>query len=305
MESVNYKKSGMVFDTQRFSVNDGPGIRTIIFLKGCPLKCAWCSNPESQRMNPELMYRSIACIGCLRCVEVCKYDAIGPKYERWVNRKKCVNCGECAVACPSGALLMKGRVMTVEEVIKEAKKDDSYYWNSGGGITLSGGEALMQPEFAKEIFKAAHAQGWNTAIETEGYAREEVIRDVIPHVDTVLLDIKANDTDIHKKWTAVDNHLIKENAKIIQELAHTIIRVPTIPGVNADKKEFTDIVKFVAGLGKVKELHILPYHRFGENKYNLLGKDYDLEGVQTLDEEYVEELKKIVEDHGLICKIGG
>lgn len=305
MESINYKKSGMVFDTQRFSVNDGPGIRTIIFLKGCPLRCAWCSNPESQRMNPELMYRSIACIHCLRCVEVCKHDAIGPKYEKWVNREKCVNCGECAIACPSGALLMKGRVMTVEEVIKEAKKDETYYWNSGGGITLSGGEALMQPEFAKELFRAAHAQGWNTAIETEGYAREEVIRDVIPHVDTVLLDIKANNTDIHKKWTAVDNHLIKENAKIIQELAHTIIRVPTIPGVNADKKEFTDIVKFVAGLGKVKELHILPYHRFGENKYNLLGQDYELDGVQTLDEEYVDELKKIVEDHGLICKIGG
>lgn len=305
MESINYKKTGIVFDTQRFSVNDGPGIRTIIFLKGCPLKCAWCSNPESQKMSAELMYRDLLCIHCGRCIEVCKYDAIGSKYESFVNREKCVNCGECALACPSSALVMKGKKMTVEEVIKEAKKDESYYWNSGGGITLSGGEALIQPEFAREIFKAAHAQGWTTALETEGYVKEEVIRDVIPHVDTVLLDIKANDPEIHKKWTAVDNKLIKENAKIIQEISHTIIRVPTIPGVNADKKEFTDIVKFVSSLGKVKELHILPYHRFGENKYKFLGKEYELDGVQTLDEKYIEELKEIVEKYGLICKIGG
>lgn len=305
MESINYKISGTVFDIQRFSVNDGPGIRTIIFLKGCPLRCAWCSNPESQKKEPDLMYRAGICIHCGRCVSVCKYDAIGPQYENFIDRDKCVKCGECALACPSGALTMKGKEMTVEEVIKIAKKDDSYYFNSGGGITLSGGEALTQPEFAKEIFKAAHAQGWNTAIETEGYVSENVLRDVLPHVDTILLDFKANDPKIHKKWTGVDNALIKNNAKIVQSLGHTIIRIPLIPGVNADKEEFTDMVEYIATLEKIKEVHILPYHRFGENKYNLLGRDYKLEGVQTLDEEYVEELKKLVESYGLICKIGG
>lgn len=305
MESVNYKASGTVFDTQRFSVNDGPGIRTIIFLKGCPLRCAWCSNPESQKMTPELMYRENLCIHCGKCTRVCQYDAIGPQYKYFVDREKCVNCGECALVCPTSALVMKGKTMTVEEVIKIAKKDESYYWNSGGGITLSGGEALTQPKFAKEIFKAAHAQGWNTALETEGYTTEDIIRDVIPHVDTVLLDIKAYHPDIHKKWTGVDNENIKKNAKIIQNLAHTIIRVPTIPGVNADKEEFTEIVKFVAGLENVNELHILPYHRYGEAKYKALGMEYPMDGVKTPDDEYIEELKKIVESYGLICKVGG
>lgn len=305
MSSIDYSKEGMVFDIQRYSINDGPGIRTIVFLKGCPLRCAWCSNPESQRRGQELMYRKILCIHCGICIKACKYGAISPENKDWIDREKCVMCGECANACPSSALVVKGQVMSVEEVINELKKDESFYMNSNGGITLSGGEALMQPEFAKELLKACKARGWHSAIETEGYAPKNVIKDVVPYVDLVLLDFKANNDEIHKKYTKVSNELIKKNAKIIQEITHTIIRIPVIPGVNASEEEFRDMVKFVKTLPNINEIHILPYHNLGESKYYLLGRDYELAKVKKLDEEYIEKLKGIVISNGFKCEIGG
>lgn len=305
MEAIDYSKEGMIFDIQRYSINDGPGIRTIVFLKGCPLRCVWCSNPESQMYEKELMYRKILCINCGNCVKVCKNGAIGPQNENWIDREKCVVCGECVNVCPASALVVKGKLMSVEEVISELKKDESYYLKSNGGITLSGGEALMQPEFTKELLKAAKSRGWHTTIETEGYVSENVIKDILRYVDLVLLDIKANNSEIHKKFTKVDNTLIKKNAKIIQEMTKTVIRIPLIPGVNSDIKEFTDIIKFVKTLENVNEIHILPYHNFGESKYYLLGRDYQLSKIKKLNEEYVDKLKNIVEEFGYKCEIGG
>lgn len=305
MESINYKEAGTVFDIQRYSINDGPGIRTIVFLKGCPLRCVWCSNPESQNKNPEIMFRPTACIHCGRCTDACPNGAIGPENPNWIDRDKCVVCGECVNVCPASALVLKGKTMTVEEVITILKKDESYYWNSDGGITLSGGEALLQKDFAKELFKAARAKGWHTALETEGYVSEDTLREVIPYVDLVLLDIKANDPLIHKKYTGVDNGLIKKNAKLIQEISETIIRVPVIPGVNDSIDEFRDIVSFVKTLPNIKELHILPYHNYGENKYYLLGREYELSELNKNSEEHIEKLKRIVEDNDLYCHIGG
>lgn len=305
MESINYKEKGIVFDIQRYSINDGPGIRTIVFLKGCPLRCVWCSNPESQQINTELMYRSTACIHCGRCVQTCNHQAIGPTNRNWIDRDRCVVCGECVNVCPASALVLKGKEMTVEEVVNELKKDESYYWNSNGGITLSGGEALLQKNFAKELLKASKAQGWNTAIETEGYISEDTLREVLPYSNQVLLDIKTYDTELHKKYTGVNNDLIKDNARIIQSITNTIIRVPVIPGVNDNINEFTNIVSFVKTLPNVSELHILPYHNYGENKYYLLGRDYILHGVKKSSEEHIEKLKEIVEKNGLSCHIGG
>lgn len=306
MNAVDYKQTGTVFDLQRFSINDGPGIRTIVFLKGCDLRCAWCSNPESQKYEPELLFRSVFCIHCLQCVDACNYDAIGPKYENWVDRKKCTNCGDCVMVCPSSALIIKGKSMTVEEVIKVAKKDDSYYRNSGGGLTLSGGEALLQPDFSRELLKAAHAQGWNTAMETEGYVDEEVIRDVIPHVDYVLFDIKSIDPKKHRAYTGVDNELILKNAVIVQEITNMIVRVPVIPNFNSKVEEIQAIAEFVATkLPNVKELHILPYHNYGESKYEALGRKYPLHGVKKFEPEVVKGLKDIVESYGLECHVGG
>ena len=305
METINYGAKGIVFDIQRFSIHDGPGIRTIIFLKGCPLRCKWCSNPESQKTKPELMYRSDQCIRCGSCFKVCKVGAIDLDKEYIVDRNKCTSCGECVLVCPSSALLMKGKTMTVEEVIKEARKDSIQYYRSDGGITLSGGEALVQYEFAREIFKACKAQGWHTAIETEGYANEEVIKDVIPYVDLVMLDIKSVDPKKHMEFTGVDNEIILKNARIIQEIANTVIRIPVIPEFNASKEEITDIIKFVKTLPNIKKVHLLPYHRYGENKYKLLNKEYELKNMKELSDDFKNELKKIVESYGLECQIGG
>ena len=195
--------------------------------------------------------------------------------------------------------------MTVEEVIKEVKKDDIQYYRSNGGVTLSGGEALTQPAFAKEIFKACKAKGWHTAIETEGFVNEDVIRDVVPYIDLVLLDIKSISSEPHKKFTGVDNEKIMKAAKLIQEITHTIIRVPVIPGFNANEEEITKIAQFAESLPNVRELHLLGYHNYGEGKYELLGREYELKGVPKLKDEELEKYKKIVESYGLECKIGG
>ncbi len=306
MQSIDYSKKGTVFDIQRFSINDGPGIRTIVFLKGCPLRCLWCSNPESQNPKPELMYRSIFCIHCGKCTEVCKHGAIGPMHEKFVDRSKCVACGDCVLACSTSALIMKGKRMTVEEVINEVKKDETYYWNSGGGITVSGGEALTQPKFVKELFKAARAQGWHTAIETEGYVSLEVIEDVVPFIDLVLLDIKHTNPEKHKKFTAVKNELILSNAKRIQEISETIVRVPVVKGFNDTVEEFTDIVNFVDNnMPNVKEIHVLPYHNYGESKYEMVGKVYELKGLETPPCELIDKFREIVEETGRSCHVGG
>ncbi len=305
MESVNYSAKGVVFDIQRYSIHDGPGIRTIIFLKGCPLRCKWCSNPESQEYKPDLLFRKGLCIGCGSCITACKAKAIDPKNKYWIDRTKCISCGECALVCPSGALSMKGKQMTVEEVIKEVKKDETQYYRSNGGVTLSGGEALTQPKFAKEIFKACKAKGWHTAIETEGFVNEDVIRDVVPYIDLVLLDIKSIDPNAHKKFTGVDNSIILKAARAIQEITHTIIRVPVIPGFNVNEDEIRRIAEFAGSLPNVKELHLLGYHNYGEGKYELLGREYELKGVSKLKDEELEKYKKIVESYGLECKIGG
>ncbi|WP_243343543.1 glycyl-radical enzyme activating protein [Anaerococcus sp. AGMB09787] len=305
MKVIDYSQKGIVFDIQKYSIHDGPGIRTIVFLKGCPLRCIWCSNPESQNTKPEIMFRKNLCIHCGKCVSICLNNAIGPQNKYWIDRKKCISCGECVNVCPSSALTLKGKEMTVEDVINEVKKDETYYRNSGGGITLSGGEALLQYKFAKELLKACHAKGWHTAVETEGYISKEVIMEVVPHIDLVLLDMKTYDTNLHYKYTKVHNEVIKENAKLIQSMTRTIIRIPVIPGVNDSVEEFSSIVKFVKTLDNVEQIHILPYHNYGENKYYLLGRDYLMKDTKKNKEEHLNNLKKIVEDNDLICQIGG
>lgn len=306
MESINYSAEGTVFDIQRYSIHDGPGIRTIVFLKGCPLRCKWCSNPESQQYYPEVIYRKLKCIGCMRCQGVCKVQAIDSANPYWIDRTKCTNCSECTLVCPTGALSMKGKKMTVEQVIKELRKDATQYYRSNGGITLSGGEALTQPAFAKEIFKACKAQGWHTAIETEGYYDQQIIRDVMPYIDLVLLDIKSLNPEKHKQYTAVDNAKILESAKLIQTIARTIVRVPTIPEFNATHEDIDRIASFVAKeMKNVTEIHLLPYHNYGQGKYELLGRPYELENTPKVPEELMNEFKAIVEGKGLTCVIGG
>lgn len=306
MESVDYSVQGTVFDIQRFSIHDGPGIRTIVFLKGCPLRCKWCSNPESQQYYPEVLYRKQLCIGCKACQAACPKQAIADNNPYWIDRTLCDNCAECTLVCPTSALSMKGKLMTVEEVVKELRKDATQYFRSNGGITLSGGEALTQPRFAKEIFKACKAQGWHTAIETEGYYDTKIVEEIMPYIDLVLLDIKSVNPEQHKKFTGVDNARIKEAAKVIQSIANTTVRVPTIPGFNASEEDIKGIAEFVKeNMPNVHEVHLLPYHNYGQGKYELLGREYELENTPKIPEEEMEMYKKIVEAKGLTCIIGG
>lgn len=304
-ESVNYAASGVVFDIQRFSIHDGPGIRTIVFLKGCPLSCRWCCNPESQEMKPTIMFKADACIHCGKCLGVCRYGALSPQNKGLVDRTKCVGCGECANICPTGALVLKGRRMTVEQLIRELKKDAITFRRSGGGITFSGGEPLLQHEFLVEMLKACKAQGWHTAMETTGYAPREVVETIFPWVDMVLLDIKAMDEKIHKKYTGVSNELILGNAILISNIAPTVIRIPTIPGVNATKEEFSAICRHAKAMRGVETIHLLPYHTYGENKYGLLGEEYPMRDAPSLTQDEIDDLKGIVEREGLLCAIGG
>lgn len=305
MDTIDYGAEGIVFNIQRFSIHDGPGVRTIVFLKGCPLSCKWCSNPESQSRHPVVMYDSSACLHCGRCMDACARGAINPSNPYWIDRDKCGNCGKCAAACPAGALVLKGRTMTVEEVVGEVKKDATVFRRSGGGITLSGGEPLMQARFSTEMLKAYHTYGWHTAVETTGYGTEDDIRMMFPHLDLVLLDIKSLNNEKHLKFTGVSNERIIKNAQLISSITNTVVRVPIIPGFNATEKDIVDICRFVKMLHNIHTLHLLPYHTYGENKYALLGKQYEIPDIKSPSEEEMLHLKEIVERESLQCIIGG
>jgi pyruvate formate lyase activating enzyme len=305
VDSINYSAAGLVFDIQRFSVHDGPGIRTIAFLKGCPLSCRWCCNPESQKLKPVITYQKARCIHCGRCMKACKQGAISPKNKYMIDRNLCIGCGECANVCPTGALELKGAKMTVQQVILEFKKDATNYRRSGGGITISGGEPLVQSDFTLELLKASKEQGWTTAIETTACAESKVIEKVFPYVDLALMDIKSMDPEVHKKFTGVSNELILKNAPRVAEITKMVVRVPVIPGVNAAKEDISAICRFVKTLRGVETIHLLPYHTYGENKYELLGREYLMKDVRPLNPEEIQALKAVVEGQGFKCVIGG
>ena len=260
----NYSNvTGRIFDIQKFSVHDGPGIRTIVFLKGCALRCRWCCNPESQKSEIQTMIQN--------------------------GKEKVV-----------------GRDVSVEEVMKTVKQDMPYYRRSGGGLTLSGGEMLCQSEFAYALLRTAKENAINTAVETTGFAKWETIEKLLPYIDTVLMDIKHTDSEKHKEFTTQPNELILENAKKIAENAKKlIIRVPVIPTFNDTEREIGDIAKFAASLKGVDEINLLPYHSFGRDKYEGLGRKYMMGDIPSPTDEHMQKLKSVAESYGLKCKIGG
>lgn len=296
---------GMLFDIQRFSVHDGPGIRTVVFLKGCPLRCLWCSNPESQAHSPELGFTFQNCIGCGQCFAVCPTGAI-QQGDRRIDREKCVVCGSCAEVCYARALTLIGKPWKVAEVITEVKKDVMFYRRSGGGVTVSGGEPLAQPEFLENLLRAFRSENIHSAIETSGYASEAVIKRVFPLADLILYDLKHMDSGKHREYTGVGNERILYNAQVAVGLGTpVIIRVPVIPGYNDSESNIAATALFAKELGGIRELHLLPYHRLGQSKYRKLDRKYPLEGVEPPPRYKVEQLAKIVESYGLKCSIGG
>lgn len=308
---INYNATAPVFNIQTYCIHDGPGIRDTVFVKGCPLRCLWCANPESNAASPELMTYSSKCTGCGRCVALCPQEAIsiGPyedKYIALTDRSRCVNCGACTGACPASAREIAGRPMTVREVIDQIKQDKLFFDGSGGGMTISGGEALAHPQFSANVFAAAHAEGIHTAIESTAFARREVVDLVFAHVDIALLDVKHMDSKAHERLTGVPNDCILDNIRhIYGELGvPVILRMPTVPGYNDSIENLHAVGRFAASLGGDVSVNLLPYHRLGESKSESLGRPRSL-GIEPPGSGDMEALKEIVAGHGVQVRIGG
>ncbi|HCP14964.1 MAG TPA: glycyl-radical enzyme activating protein [Peptococcaceae bacterium] len=288
---------GQVFNIQRFSTHDGPGIRTTVFLKGCPLTCFWCQNPESQSRQPALMFRKNACVACGRCIPVCPSGA-----NRIVDgvlvldRDLCGKCGACVSACPKQGRSLEGRDMTVEKVIAEVRKDYLMYSNSGGGMTVSGGDCEMQPEFTVALLETAHDEGIRTAVEITGAFPWETVKRITDHADFILYDIKQMDNEKHKEGTGVPNVLVLENAKKLAGANKKILfRLPLIPGFNDHIENIGATARFVRSLGlsPAKHLELLPYNNLGEEKYARLEFEREHPNYKRQPEDYIKELKAL------------
>ena len=301
-------KMATVFNTQRFSIHDGPGIRTVIFFKGCPLNCLWCANPESQRFGPELEVMPANCIGCGECQKVCPNGAIFfNETGIHVDRKKCQRCGLCARQCYSKTLKYVGKEMTVEEVFGEIMKDEVFYKNSGGGVTFSGGEPLAQGEFCLEVAKRC-GRRIHTAMETCGYGDPELAVALAKELDLIFFDVKHFDPQMHKKLTGVSNELILENLWSIQDTAREIrVRTPLIAGLNDDRENIRATAELCAELKAVKEWELLPFHNLGEHKYEAIGKPYDASQFKKPDTEHLDEMielaNTILKPVGKLCRV--
>ncbi len=267
--------NGVIFDIQRFSVYDGDGIRTNVFFKGCNLRCLWCHNPESQLMTPQLMFYKNSCVGCGKCAEIC----------RNTFTENCTACGRCVEVCAHGARKISGRTASAEEVVETVLRDKEYYITSGGGVTLSGGEPLLQPEFAREILRLCKENGVNTAIETAANVKWEAFERVLPFTDAVLCDIKAIDESTHRRLTGVSNALILENAeKLKKSGVKLLFRTPVIPGLNDTE------VKKIAEFAGDTPLELLAYHKTGCGKYDALGIEYSIPEIVPPEKEQMEAL---------------
>lgn len=276
--------SGIVTEIQRFSLHDGPGIRSTVFLKGCNLRCAWCHNPETLHPKPEVQYFPDKCLGCGWCLKACPHEAheITPQGHVFHRSEHCTACGNCTSGCYAQALVMVGRCMTADEVAAEVRRDRPFYQESGGGVTLSGGEPLCQPEFSRAILQQSKAEGLNTAMETNLAAPWHQLQKLLPWLDLVLLDLKHLQTEVHREWTGVPNERIIDNARRLGELQlPLIVRTPVVPGVNDDSQVIDGIAALIASFPNLLYYELLPYHPLGTGKYQSLEMSYRLAGVTT------------------------
>ena len=309
MEMIREKKRvpGIVFEIERFAIHDGPGIRTLVFMKGCSLRCKWCSNPESQKGSLQLGYNVKKCLRCGRCAEACEREALSlePDGVR-VDRSLCTLCGICSEVCSAQALVIFGREMSPEEVLEEVLKDEIFYRKSNGGVTFSGGDPFEQKQFLVETAKLCKERYLRTAVETCGSVPWESIEDALAYIDLFLYDLKEMDPERHRKFTGVANELVLKNYRRLAETGKQIIaRIPVIPGFNDRDENFNRVIHFLHEHTPGIQVSLLPYHRLGKTKYVRLGMKYQLDAVEPPPELRMTELAKKFTRAGFKVSIGG
>ncbi len=296
-----------IFKIERYSLHNGPGIRTTIFLKGCPLKCLWCSNPESQGSSNEIMYNPDLCLSeCNECVKVCPVGALQKDYSEKIalNRDICDVCRRCLEACPTQALSLIGMSMSAEEALSELCKDRQFYETSGGGMTISGGEPLRQPGFVIELLKECKKNKLHTVLDTCGYGQWRDLEDILKYTDLVLYDLKCVDSTKHQQYTGVSNELILNNLANLAKYnaSALIIRFPFIPKINDSGEDIDHLLHFLKSIS-LKRVNILPYHRLGRPKYTMLGRSYQLDDVRLPTREQTDVLKSSMMAKGFVPEI--
>lgn len=286
---------GTVLRIEKISPNDGSGLRTVVFLKGCPLRCQWCSTPESQSVKPELYYKQAKCIHCGRCITKCPQHALSVSEDRRAvvrDRNRCIQCFRCAGVCLTEATGVYGKSMTVQEVMEEIRKETLFYFFSGGGVTLSGGDVLLQAEFAAEILRNCREECIDTTAELDMFGSYDNVRMVFEYLDSVHVDVKVMDSEIHKNWTGVGNETILENIRRASEEfpdKPMCVRVPLIPEISDTEENIRCTVEFCRKLPSCRELEFLPYHRLGSATYEYLGRPYGLQELEPMSAEAAEK----------------
>jgi len=297
----------LITNIQGYSIHDGPGIRTVVFFKGCGLECRWCSNPECISPQPEVGFMKNLCTKCGKCSGTCPDGAL--VYEEGgfprINHELCTGCGACSSVCSYKALVLYGQPMNADEIYGAVSGDKMFYEASGGGVTFSGGEALLQPQLVCDVFEKCRQAGIHTCIETSGYVTTSNLKQVIPYTDYILYDLKLQDSGLHQQYTGQPNKLILDNARVVAESGiEALFRMPLIPGINDDKQNIKETADFLHGLGnKFSRIELMPYHRLGQGKYASLGKSYPMPNPLPQGPEQVEKVKKAFEDSGIKCSI--
>ncbi len=299
---------GTVFNIQFFNLHDGPGTRTLVFFKGCPLSCKWCSNPESMSRLPDLGINRSMCDMCGKCLDVCPEEALFLNDDNALNvdRQKCNACGECISSCSHEVLTIYGKEMTAQEVFEEVNKDKMFYEGTNGGVTISGGEPLMQLNFLAAVFKLCRAAGIHTCMETTGYTSTKSFEQVLPLTDHILFDLKNMDSHLHQKFTGKTNRLILDNAELTAESGIPLMfRMPLVPGFNDTLQNIDATADFIKTIGRdnLQGIELMPYHRMGMGKYEALDKEYALNSIKPCEPEYVESIRQRFEDLGVKCTI--
>ncbi|MDP2964731.1 MAG: glycyl-radical enzyme activating protein [Pelolinea sp.] len=299
---------GLISTVQKYSTKDGPGIRSTVFFKGCPLGCLWCSNPELIRSQPDLLYTREKCARCGTCIKACPRDALSFGEDEYIviDRTLCNGCGICNKACPNGALELIGKLVTVDELSKELLKDHVFYQTSGGGVTFSGGEPLWQSGFVAQVANRMKEEGVHTALDTAGDVGWCYFEEVLDFIDLVLFDIKFAGQEQHRQFTGRENDLILANAHLLSQRGVPMhVRLVMIPGVNDIEAEIRARMEIVSSLISVKQVDILPYHRYGAGKYTRLGLDYSLLEMDEHGKDQISEIQALVESYGIKTTFGG